>query len=308
MVDILNDALPNVAGLFREAIKTMVFSYLDFVAWLNRRLPSKLRSWRLLNWTLQGTKRYGSVLGFRIVMTKNNFRMKLDLADWLGQHIFATGEYEPSTTALIQSLLKPGNVFVDVGANAGYFSLLAAKTIGKHGRVYAFEPAPETYKELVNNIHLNQFENIKTYPIAASNYQGSIDFSIAPETHKGLSSFRTIAGSKKLTVPTMQLDNVVDFPLEIDLVKIDVEGAECRVLSGMNRIIRRCKPDFIIEISPAFLEEMGDSASLLYEMLIEHQYDPFVINGTTLDIHHSPLPNKIQYNVLFRNRERFSKA
>lgn len=241
-------------------------------------------------------------------MTKNNFRMKLDLADWLGQHIFATGEYEPSTTALIQSLLKPGNVFVDVGANAGYFSLLAAKTIGKHGRVYAFEPAPETYKELVNNIHLNQFENIKTYPIAASNYQGSIDFSIAPETHKGLSSFRTIAGSKKLTVPTMQLDNVVDFPLEIDLVKIDVEGAECRVLSGMNRIIRRCKPDFIIEISPAFLEEMGDSASLLYEMLIEHQYDPFVINGTTLDIHHSPLPNKIQYNVLFRNRERFSKA
>ena len=124
-------------------------------------------------------------------------------------------------------LLEPGSTFVDIGANSGFFTLLAAKRVGSSGQVLSFEPLPSMVARIEENLILNGYSNVRIYKFALSDQAGFCKFYEGPERNKGISSLRQIDNSSKtLQVETMPLDELPDLPHTVDLIKIDVEGAE----------------------------------------------------------------------------------
>lgn len=240
--------------------------------------PSSWGRWRLINYYLPKLRQMGAQLGERTVKTRHGFRMKINLGDWLGQYVWLTGNYEPSTASIMAALLKPGNTMVDIGANAGFFTLLAARHVGQRGLVHAFEPIPSTYNRLVHNIALNQTTHVTSYPIAISATKGEITIYEGPADHVGLSGMRKLAQTKTThQVITSPLDEIISKNAPIHLIKIDVEGAEQLVIEGMTHILTMHHPHLIIEFSDNFLRDFGHSADSLYSIIVKQGYEVYQI-------------------------------
>lgn len=118
-----------------------------------RYSPLDLGKWRLFSHFLARLRAHGDTLGERRARTRYGFRFKADLGDWLGQYVYLTGHHEPATARIIAHLLGPGDTFIDVGANSGFFTLLAASRVGPTGRVYAFDPLPSMRRRLQASKH-----------------------------------------------------------------------------------------------------------------------------------------------------------
>ena len=127
--------------------------------------------------------------------------------------------------------LKEGDVFVDVGANCGAYSLFAARNVGRTGRVIAIEPMPEMLARLRFNIGLNGFDNIDVVPTAVGPAAGTATLFV-DESRRGLSSMSKLEGSTPLKVPITTLQAVIERAGvdRIDALKIDIEGFEDRAL------------------------------------------------------------------------------
>lgn len=137
-------------------------------------------------------------------------------------------DWETQTSDYIQKNLKAGQTFVDVGANAGYFSVLASRIVGDTGKVLAFEPASDTYKVLLENTR--NLNNVSAYNIALSNYTGEADFFGGKNTgQRGLNISATNGNSILEKVKVARLDS---FGIHADMVKIDTEGSEADVIDG----------------------------------------------------------------------------
>ncbi len=209
--------------------------------------------------------------------------MEVDVSDWLGRHVYVTGEYEPATTKLIKNLLAAGGTFVDIGANVGYFTLLAAKCVGRSGRVFSFEPVPQLRRRLDRNLRLNHLGDCEVYGVAVSNAEGTCEFHVGPCGHSGVSGMRALHdASATITVHTNTLDNMLPADVDVSLVKIDVEGAECHVLEGMQDSLARSQPDIILEITPEYLSGMNRSPGQIEQLLASFGYRPFAIGDMGL--------------------------
>ena len=169
-------------------------------------------------------------------------------------------EYEMN---LFLSAIKPGMTVVDVGASFGFYTCLAAGTVGPSGKVYAFEPFMPTYNLLLRNIERNGLKNVLPSSEAISNKIGIMD------TYVNRSEAGIIAGPQvtpsgivPIQVPCISLDNVLTSPL--DVVKIDAEGYDLHVVQGMERLIEENKNlVLLIEVGPKWLEYAGSSMELL---------------------------------------------
>jgi len=186
--------------------------------------------------------------------------------------------YEQATTKLFWQLVKPNMVVVDIGANIGYFTLLAAELVGSSGTVYAFEPEPENYALLKRNIELNSYANIQPIETAVSNESGFIQLYLSAMDNGSHSIYDTAARgvAATQTVATTTLDAFLEkegWP-KIDLVKIDVEGAETTVLAGMEQLCER-SPDLnlIVEYCPALIEATGTKPSDLLDQLASMNFN-----------------------------------
>lgn len=173
----------------------------------------------------------------------------------------AMARYEPGTTRLFQETIKPGMVVVDIGAHVGYYTLLAAKQVGPTGKVYAFEPEQDNHALLLKNIRMNGYNNVVAARMALSDRAGTstlyltgLDSGRHSMYHHGLPE----RGSAP--VETTTLDSFLaseEWP-RVDLVKIDVEGAEVAVLDGMTRLMGKSAGlKLIIEFNPALLQDGG---------------------------------------------------
>ena len=181
--------------------------------------------------------------------------MFVDTRDLLiAPYLLLDGIWEPEVTALVQRLLKPGMTFVDVGANIGYYTLLAAKQLGHTGKVYAFEPEPLNFELLSKNVIVNWFSNVvRAEKKAVSAGAGNIDFYVR-ENYRGNSSIGAVTqehldvlfdSMEKVQVETVSLDQYFPEPPSIDLMKIDVEGAELDALQGMRNVLQS-NPDIVV--------------------------------------------------------------
>jgi FkbM family methyltransferase len=148
--------------------------------------------------------------------------------------------YEPESTAAICSLLHPGDTFVDIGANNGYYTVIASKRVGAQGKVYSFEPARAAYERLTQNIALNGLSNVKAFQIALSS-SGGVGKLFHSQLEDGQNSVRpdAVGGrtwSMSESVVLLTFDEALP-DLPVSVVKIDVEGLELEVLRGMGTTI-----------------------------------------------------------------------
>jgi FkbM family methyltransferase len=177
---------------------------------------------------------------------------KIRNIDRIGVEILK-GHFEPALRSVLVSKLKHGMTVLDIGANIGYYTVLMASRIGESGRVIAFEPNPVVYEELKSNIELNRLSNALVLPIALSDSSGDSQFYFpheGQEGHGGLRKNNSFTEARIENVSTDRLDEVL-LRLSIkkvDLIKIDVEGAELLVIRGANGLLTgRSKPIIFFE-------------------------------------------------------------
>lgn len=151
-----------------------------------------------------------------------------------------------------QQVVRPGDVVVDVGANWGVHTLLLSWLVGPEGRVVAVEPFPLAFAELQWHLQANGCSNVKTVPIALGDVEGEAPFVAGDSASTGrlLTGGSPATIAKDLTVSVRTLDSVVEEMGigHLKLVKIDVEGAEGKVLSGATKAIQRFRPYFVIDL------------------------------------------------------------
>jgi FkbM family methyltransferase len=271
-----------------------------------RHSPIDHGRWRLLNAALPLLRAEGASMGRRQVRCRHGFRFLADLGDWLGQYVYLTGGYEPPTAAVIHALVEPGDTVLDIGANAGFFTLLAAARVGPRGRVLAFEPLPGVRRDLEANVGLNRFGNVTIHGAAVSDRKATLTLFEGPQGHKGLSSLRPIdMAVQSLAVPAIALDDLAGEIGPVKLAKIDVEGAELLALVGASKLIARDRPHLVIEFTDEYLRSFGHSAALLAEWLFDHGYAVYRIEETRLTrVERPTLPANFQFNALCVHRDR----
>lgn len=229
--------------------------------------------WRLSEYAVQRAIQIAPRLGRRVVRTRHGFRMDLNLRDFICQVVWATGEFEQHTTHLLLALLQPGDTVIDVGANVGYFTLLAGRAVGTSGKVHAFEPVPATRADLDRNVELNRLAQVIVHEEALSDATGEATIYLGPESKTGIAALRPFdEQAGRLTIRTARFDELVPDAHPVRIVKIDVEGAELRVLEGMRECLGRHHPDLIVEICDEYLREMNTSAEAVCELLDGHGY------------------------------------
>jgi FkbM family methyltransferase len=182
------------------------------------------------------------------------------------------GGREDDTTAVLRSLLHPGAVFVDVGANVGYFTLLAAK-LGAD--VIAYEPTPSVFRRLAENVELNSL-HAKLVNAAAMDRAGRFPLYLSEDDPEANSLFGS-GGS--VTVSAVRLDDDLASRgiSRVDVLKIDAEGAEPLVLDGARKLLDLQSPALIMELNPFALEVAGYTPSDVYSRLQAHGYSVRVI-------------------------------
>lgn len=162
-------------------------------------------------------------------------------------------EYEPEMRSVL-GLLGEGDVFVDVGANVGVYTLHAARRVGKSGRVVFFEPTSETYARTCENVRLNGFANIKGYQKAVADKEGTVDFMVCESNNSNYigSGILSEEARESLEVRTVPVDTVDAMAAreglgKVTLIKIDAEGAETLVMNGALQTIRSSRPTILFE-------------------------------------------------------------
>lgn len=181
--------------------------------------------------------------------------LRFDGGDTIG---YVLGVSEPLVQRALTEHLSEGSVFYDVGAHAGFTSVLGCRLVGSAGEVHCFEPVPANVSVLRRNLDGNSFANATVHSIALSDMDGTA--AMAAETGHITAH---LSGHGELTVRTARLDSLALRPP--DVIKIDVEGAEAAVLAGMMDTIRLHRPILIIEIH-------GDQDQPVRQALAQAEY------------------------------------
>jgi FkbM family methyltransferase len=184
----------------------------------------------------------------RVTRARNGLAYWVDPVSIFGLKLLSTGTYEAEMTELVATLLRPGDVFVDVGGNEGYFSILAGSRV-KDGQVFCIEPQRRLLPVIERNIQLNSIPSIFVQNLAFSDTRGSAELFLRPSTNTGASSFfrNWKVGGATQTVDTITLDQfIAEKSLKrIRLIKIDCEGAEGLVIKGAENSLRNRVFDFL---------------------------------------------------------------
>src|SRR5688572_26355884 len=192
--------------------------------------------YRLMNQLCRGSK---ALFVRRMPKRLGGYAFTCDLRDVISREVCFTGGYEPQETALVRAILRSGASFVDVGANWGYFTLLASHLVGPQGRVLSLEPHPRLYARLQENLLRNHISHVKALPIAAADKPGRLTLAGYDENagNFGLSSLghRPKTPSQSFQVKSDSLDRILDAQRldAVDLMKMDIEGAEAFALAGL---------------------------------------------------------------------------
>lgn len=241
------------------------------------------------------------------MVTSTGVTMFLTLKDWVQKKIFLHGYYEKNETFFWNNLTKDKKVIFDIGANVGYFSLIAAKQIAKNGNVYGFEPVSFVYKRAKYNCEINNFKNLILLNFAISDHPGEITINVGNDENLGMSSIHQhnyLSGNIE-TVKTDTVDNFINSYsiAQLDIIKIDVEGSEAFVLTGMEKTLVKHKPLILIEILDALLLKSGSSKEEIYSFLWNKNYEAFKIIDAE-KVKPILIPESFDGLALFKHKEK----
>ena len=228
--------------------------------------------------------------------------------------LYVCGSFEPNEFAFLHGFLKPGMVFIDVGANDGYYTLFAARRVGLAGKVVAVEPSTRERINLRRNLVRNRIDNVHVVPAALGAAPGDADLRLAQGAHSGHNTLGKFAHDdvkaanlERVTVKT--LDKVAaELELDrIDFVKIDVEGAEASVVAGARDILRTMRPVMLLEINDGALCAQGVSAeAFLANLQAEFGYEVLVFSAITGMLESLAEGGMLSSNIVAVPKERLS--
>lgn len=183
---------------------------------------------------------------------------------------FLLGTYERGTVRAARALLKPGMTAIDVGAHAGYYTLLFSRLVGPQGMVLAFEPHPDTFAVLARNVRRRRLANVRLFEAAASDHEGHLPLWLTPLSvgHSLLPAKQAATESRRVATTTLDAVARTHALARADLVKVDVEGAEAEVLAGLRELASRSSGlAVILEYKPEILRARGEDLPALLARL-----------------------------------------
>jgi FkbM family methyltransferase len=195
--------------------------------------------------------------------------------------IFVFRENYEAELAFLERALSPGNTFVDVGANLGIYALVASRIVGPSGRVIAFEPSQQSFFLLKENVALNSFTNVQIYRVAVSDRTGKAFLYHGADPGENSLGKDPRLGSEGEEVETQSLDNALGQASveRVDLIKMDVEGAEELVVRGANKIVASHKPAIIFEVNQEASARLGLSPRGAWDQLKSLGYKFFSVKS-----------------------------
>jgi FkbM family methyltransferase len=232
-----------------------------------RHFPLERSKWRLMQ----------MAKSFLVAELQPGVFIRLADVTLIEEEIVRQGVFERETVGLFSALLGPGMTVLDVGANIGQYTLIAAHGVGPHGHVHAFEPTPHIAAELRANVALNRFENVTVNEVAITDAMGeTLLFCTdpgSPGTNTIMHPTEHVRSSVK--VPTMTIDHYLAEQgiTGVDVMKLDIEGAELLALSGARGLLSGDRaPVIVLEVNPRTISLGGSSADQLLRSLHECGY------------------------------------
>ena len=252
------------------------------------------------------------ICGLRPPITlRCGFRVLLDLRDWSQRRAYFGGDYyQTSLVGLLEHLLRPGDNWVDVGANIGLVTLIAASHIGRTGHGLAFEPNPLVFPRLAEHVAINGLSSIHCYEAALGADSGRRTLAF-PKRHTGAGTLLSAIASdcSYVEVDVRRGDDLLSgLAKRPTIIKIDVEGFEPFVVEGLARALTNPETAVIIEVVESFLRRAGSSPEALMNCMQAQGYHAYSFESVPmrwrrrLAIHPiTTLPSGCNCDVLFIN-------
>ena len=266
---------------FRIAVFSAIKKSRDFEQKRQRHVPGLLR---LLKYAYDAAQPRGPVL-----TSCDSLRMYVDgQDDVIAGEILAYGAYEKQEIEFFKKQLRPGMTVIDIGANMGYYSLVAARVVGMQGHVYAFEPDPQNFSLLARNREENKLWNIEVSPFAVSNKHEKRTF--FRDRHnsgghtfcqKNLPTFE--AGSLEIEAITLDYFLRDKGNPRVDWIKMDVQGAEGLVIDGAIETLKQPGIHLLMEFWPEGLMRLKSDPRVVLEKLKDLGFSIFTLTASGLD-------------------------
>ena len=244
---------------------------------------SRARLYRSFSWPLV------QAIDVRLTVATPGGPMEVDTGDVVGRVIAVSGTWEPNATAIVRRLLAPGDVFVDLGAHTGYYTLLAAHIVGAEGHVFAFEPSPARYRELLANLSRSTVTNVSAFDVGAGSGATTATLYEAPRPNTGASTLTSGALARPAVATSTEYRPVAvrvvaaesllphDLLERVRVVKVDVEGYEIEAIQGIERLLGSGAPlAVLVEVSPAW---SGGAPVWVERLCARHGLEPWLVSN-----------------------------
>jgi len=220
----------------------------------------------------------------------HGYRMELRLADWSERLTYFLGRYyELGVQETVRGLLRPGDRFVDIGANIGMITLLGASAVGTRGRVDSFEPNPEALEVLRRHIALNDIQHVRLHPIGLADAPGQLTLNLTSD-HTGTATLTEVDPSEIRRRVEVEIavgdDRLLSDPQPVRLIKIDVEGFELQALRGLRGLLERDRPFLITEFVAETYDDPDAGFAELVALLGPLGYRPHGIHTRRRRLRH----------------------
>jgi FkbM family methyltransferase len=211
--------------------------------------------------------------------------MYLDPKD--SMNLFINKIHEPYETELVSSIIEPGNVVLDIGANIGYYTLIFAKLVGQNGKVFAFEPEPTNFQLLEKNVSINGYSNVILEQKAVSNRNEKKKLYLDKENAGMHRIYKPqFTNLDFVEVDTVFLDDYFsNYRGEIDFIKMDIEGSEITALEGMQKILQRLNNiKLLVGFDSSAIREYGYKPEQYIDLLMSNGFRVYFVNSRTKNL------------------------
>jgi FkbM family methyltransferase len=217
--------------------------------------------------------------------TRHGFRIPVNTSDIHQRYLYVFGHWEPNLTAWLVRTLRPGDGFIDVGANLGYFAMLAGRLVGDGGQVLAVEASPSMYARLLGNLSLNAIGNVRAVQAAVGDRRGELTFyQPKPGNPCAVTSFPAQTGRAEFRVAAAALPQLATAAelAAARVIKVDVEGGEHAVSTGLAPALAALRPDveLVIEVNPDVLARQSVSVDRLLEPWLDAGFHAYRLDNS----------------------------
>ena len=240
---------------------------------------------------------------------RDSFDTKIDLGVRIRLHfdselsrLIYVNDFERTEREFLKAYLKRGDIFVDVGANIGLFSLIAAKRVGSSGKVYAFEPTRRVYDWLTYNVRFNALEEISCFRLALSDEVGTQSLFVSRDGYDAWNSFAHPVAGQSFEREEVECETWDNFAIKhallgrVSMMKLDVEGWEIPVLRGARETLARADAPLLqVEFTDAVSASAGFSCKEIYRFLYDLGYRMFIYDARKRKLLHDPLRESYPY-------------